>query len=130
VRLEIAPVLLPRSRPLTLSVEYEGGIGIVPTTPQPQPGERTSSLKILDVQSDRQNLDCQLRLTLAGIGGRTYPLRVITSLPNLRATFPQTSRLQAQKTETGYAIDVPFEGSGYVTRQGCLSNSAHEGSPD
>ena len=119
VRLEIAPVLLPRSRPLTLSVEYEGGIGIVPTTPQPEPGERTSSLKILDVQSDRQNLDCQLRLTLAGIGGRTYPLRVVTPLTKLQA-----AGLHLRKTETGYAIDIPFEGFGYVTRQVCLSNSS------
>jgi hypothetical protein len=36
-------------------------------------------LKILDAQFDPQNRECLLRLTLAGIGGTTYPLQVVTS---------------------------------------------------
>jgi familyl 116 glycosyl hydrolase-like protein len=129
VRVETAPVLLTASRQLTLTVEHEGGIGIVPIAPNPQHGERTTSLKVLDVQSDRQNPSCALRLTLSGTAGRTYPLRVVTSLPNLQAdilqsTTPHANPLQAQKTETGYEINIPFDGSDYSTRHLCLSNSA------
>jgi hypothetical protein len=117
LRVEIAPVTLPRSQQLTLSVDFEGGVGIVPVLPRPEPGERSSSLKIIDVQSSHQDSACQLRLTVAGIGGRTYSLRAITPLPNLQATG-----LQLHKVETGYEIDVPFAGSGYVTRRVCLGN--------
>ncbi len=56
--MEIAPVILRASQQLTLAVEYEGGIGVVPPMPHPQPGERTSSLKILDVQSNTQSPKC------------------------------------------------------------------------
>ena len=115
VRLEIAPVPLSGSRQLTLSVDYEGGVGIVPITPEPKPGERTSSLKILDVQSDRKNPACALRLTLAGLGGRTYPLQVVANQPTLQA-----GGLHISKTDAGYVIDIPFEGSGYATRHVCL----------
>jgi mannosylglycerate hydrolase MGH1-like protein len=117
LRVEIAPVTLPRSQQLTLSIDFEGGIGIVPVTPRPEPGERTSSLKVLNVQSSRQDSACLLRLTLAGIGGRTYSFRTITPFLNLKA-----SGLQLHKTETGYEIDVPFAGSGYVARQACMGN--------
>ena len=55
VRVEIEPVILHASQKLTLTVEYEGGIGLVPPMPHPQPGERTSSLKILDVGSNTQS---------------------------------------------------------------------------
>jgi len=125
VRLEIPPMLLSQSRSITLSVDHEGGIGIVPITQQPQPGERTSSLKILNVQSDHQNPACALRLTLSGLGGTTYALQVVTSLQILQASSPQTGRLQAQRTDSGYSIDVPFEGSDYTSRQLCLTNSPH-----
>lgn len=134
VRVEIPPVQLSGTRRLALSVEYEGGIGIVPISPHPQPGERTSSLKILDVQSDRQDPSCQLRLSLSGLGGRTYPLRVVTSLPNLQASIAQSSTqqpasphanpLQPEKTEAGYEINIPFDGSAHTTRQVCLGTTA------
>jgi hypothetical protein len=116
LRVELAPVALRSPQQLTLTVDYQGGIGIVPSLPRPQPGERTSSLKILDVQSDPQNRSCLLRLTLAGIGGRTYPLQVVTSLSKLQA-----AGLPVRKTEIGYEIEIPFEGSSYVTRRVCLS---------
>jgi len=127
VRVQIAPVTLRASQQLTLAVDYDGGIGIVPPTPHPQPGERTSSLKILAVQSNQsnspasQNSTCLVQLTLAGLAGRTYPLQLITTLPNLHA-----AGLNLDKTETGYTLQIPFEGSNsgnnYVSRQVCLAN--------
>ena len=120
VRVEIAPVTLRASQQLTFTVDYNGGIGIVPPTPHPQPGERTSSLKILDAQSNTQNPKCLVQLILAGLAGRTYPLQIITTLPNLQA-----AGLKLEKTETGYILQIPFEGStpgNYVTRQVCLAN--------
>jgi hypothetical protein len=121
LRVEIAPVTLRASQQLTLTVDYEGGIGIVPPVPKPQPGERTSSLKILDAQSNTQIPKCLLQLTMAGRGGRTYPLQIISTIPNLQA-----GALKLDKTETGYVLQIPFEGSNsnnnYTTRQVCLSN--------
>jgi hypothetical protein len=120
VRVEIAPVTLRASQQLTFTVDYNGGIGIVPPTPHPQPGERTSSLKILDAQSNTQNPKCLVQLILAGLAGRTCPLQIITTLPNLQA-----AGLKLEKTETGYILQIPFEGSNpgnYVTRQVCLAN--------
>ena len=116
MRVELAPVALRSPRQLTLTVDYQGGIGIVPLSRRPEPGERSSSLKILDVQSEPQNRACLLRLTLAGIGGRTYLLQVVTSLSKLQA-----AGLPARKTELGYEMEIPFEGSSYVTRRVCLS---------
>ena len=116
MRVELAPVALRSSQQVTLTVDYQGGIGIVPPSPHPEPGKRSSSLKILDVQSDPQNRDCFLRLTLSGIGGRTYPLQVVTSISKLQATG-----LLLHKTELGYEIEIAFEGASYVNRQVCLS---------
>jgi hypothetical protein len=121
VRVEIAPVTLRASQKLTFTVDYNGGIGIVPPTPHPQAGESTSSLKILEAQSNTQNPNCLVQLILDGIAGRTYPLQIITTLPNLQA-----AGLKLDKTETGYTLQIPFEGSNpgnnYVTRQVCLAN--------
>jgi hypothetical protein len=131
VRVEVAPVTLRSSQKLTLIVNFEGGIAIVPPSPHPQPGERTSSLKILDVQSNpsspspSQNSGCLLRLTVAGLPGRTYPLQLISTLPSLHA-----ESLQLEKTQTGYTLQIPFESSNssnsnsssYITRQVCLAN--------
>jgi hypothetical protein len=117
VRVETAPLPLRASQHLTLVVEYDGGIGIVPPVPHPQPGERTSSLKILGVQSQTQSPKCLVHLSLSGLGGRTYPLQLITTLPNLQA-----NGLKIDKTETGYTLRIPFEGSNYVAREVCLGN--------
>jgi hypothetical protein len=116
VRVETAPVPLRASRHPTLVVEYGGGIGIVPPVPHPQPGERTSSLKILGVQSQTQNPKCLVHLNLSGLGGRTYPLQLITTLPNL-----QVNSLKIDKTETGYTLQIPFEGSNYGVREVCVN---------
>jgi hypothetical protein len=117
LRVEVPQVALRPSQQLTLSVEYDGGIAIVPPRPQPEPGNRTSSLKILDVQSDAQNHGCLVRLTLAGLGGRQYPLTIVSSLPQLRA-----DGLPVRKMESGYEIEIPFDGASYVTRQVCLGD--------
>jgi glycogen debranching enzyme len=117
LRLEVPPVVLRPSQQITFSVEYEGGIGIVPPRPRPEPGERTSSLKILDVQSDAQNHGCLVKLTVAGLGGKHYPLAIVSSLPQMQA-----DGLPVRKTESGYEIEVPFDGQNYVTRQVCLGD--------
>ncbi|HXJ07031.1 MAG TPA: GH116 family glycosyl hydrolase [Candidatus Acidoferrum sp.] len=121
IRVEIAPVTLRASQQSTLAVAYDGGIGIVPPMPHPQPGQRTSSLKILDAQSNTQNPKCLVQLTLAGRGGRTYPLQIISTLPNLQA-----GGLILEKTETGYTLQIPFmssnSNSDYISRQVCLAN--------
>ncbi|MGB8473597.1 MAG: GH116 family glycosyl hydrolase [Candidatus Acidiferrum sp.] len=137
LRVETAPVTLRASQQFALAVEYEGGIAIVPPMPHPQPGDRTSSLKILAVQSGRsnssaaQNSKCLVQLTLAGLAGRTYPLQLISTLPNLHAA----GGLKLDKTETGYLLHIPFDSANpaalnsassnfapYVTRQVCLAN--------
>ena len=121
VRVQIAPVTLRASQQLTFIVDYDGGIGIVPPTPHPQPGELTSSLKILDVQSNTPNPKCLVQMTLAGLASRTYPLQIATTLPNLQA-----GSLTLDNPETGYVLQIPFEGSSpdnrYVVRQVCLAN--------
>jgi hypothetical protein len=117
LRVEIAPVTLRASQQLALAVEYEGGIGVVPPMPHPQPGERTTSLKILDVQSNAQNPKCLMQLTLAGLGGRTYPLQIISSLPNLKA-----GSFKIDKSDTRYVVQIPFDGANYATSQVCLSD--------
>jgi hypothetical protein len=117
VRLETEPLDLHPMQRVTLSVEYEGGIGIVPPRTRPESGARTTSLKILDAQSKSQNPKCTVQLAVAGIGGRTYLLQLVTSLPNLQA-----NGLQVRKTETGYEVEIPFEGEGYVERLVCLEN--------
>jgi hypothetical protein len=117
LRAEIPSVVLRPSQQITLSVEYDGGIAIVPPRSRPEPGERTSSLKILDVQSDAQNHGCLVKLTVAGLGGKRYPLAIVTSLPQLRA-----DGVPVRKTESGYEIEIPFEGSNYITRRVCLGD--------
>jgi hypothetical protein len=117
LRVEIAPVTLRASQSLTVAVEYEGGIGVVPPIPHPEPGERTTSLKILDVQSNTQNPKCLVQLTLSGLGGKTYPLQIISTLPNLKA-----GSFKIDKTDSGYVLQIPFDGANYATRQVCLSD--------
>ncbi len=117
LRVEIAPVTLHASQSLTLAVEYEGGIGVVPPMPHPEPGERTTSLKILDMQSNTQNPKCIVQLTLSGLGGKTYPLQIISTLPNLKA-----GSFMLDKTDAGYVLQIPFEGLKYGVRQVCLSD--------
>ncbi|HKW88073.1 MAG TPA: GH116 family glycosyl hydrolase [Candidatus Acidoferrales bacterium] len=91
-----------------IAAEYEGGVGIVPPTAEPEPGERSSGLKILGVTATGANA---LELTVAGAGGRTYALRLLTARPE-----PTAGGARVVKTERGYELDFDFEGSGYVQR--------------
>jgi hypothetical protein len=69
------------------------------------------------VQSNTQNPKCLLQLTLSGLGGKNYPLQIISTLPNLRA-----GSYTLDKTDTGYLLQIPFEGPNYAVRQVCLSD--------
>lgn len=93
-------------------IEYEGGIGIVPPEPRPEPGDRTTALKIIRVEHDPQKTPRAINLTLAGLGGRTYHLDLVTSVPSLTA-----EGATVRKTDKGYRLEISFEGSDYVTRQ-------------
>lgn len=98
----------------TVVIEYEGGIGIVPPEPRPEPGQRTTSLKIIRVEHDAAKASREINLTLAGLGGRTYSLDLVTTVANLAA-----EGATVKKTEDGYRLEISFEGPGteYVTRQ-------------
>jgi hypothetical protein len=123
VRVELAPVNIESASPTVVTVDYEGGIGIVPPAPRPQPGERSSALKILGVNSYTQSPRCLVQISVAGLAGRTYSLQLISSMQKLQA-----AELQIAKTGSGYIVDVPFQvdntssRSGYATRQVCLTN--------
>ncbi len=92
-------------------IEYDDGVGIVPVAPRPEPGERSTALKILRARSEQQDQNHLLELTLAGLGGRTYSLDLISTVPALTA-----EGARVQKTSDGYRLEISFEGSGYVTR--------------
>lgn len=96
------------------SVEYENGVGIVPPSPRPEPGDRTTSLKIIRVEHDAEKTPREINLTLAGLGGRTYTLDLVTTVANLTA-----EGATVKKTESGYRLEISFEGpeNDYVTRQ-------------
>jgi len=123
VRVTVAPFLLRASSQATLTVDYDGGVAIVAPTPRPQPGERTSSLKILRVESNTQSPSCLVRLTVAGLSGRSYALPLISTLGKLQA-----SGLVLEKAGSQYLLQIPFEAtpgsseSRYVTREVCVSN--------
>jgi hypothetical protein len=117
LRVEVPSIVLRPAQQVTFSAEYEGGIAIVPPRPHPQPGEQTSSLKMLDVQSDAQNHSCLVKLTVVGLGGQRYPLAIVSSLPHLRA-----NGLAVHKTDSGFELEIPVEGPNYVTREVCLGD--------
>lgn len=93
-------------------IEHEAGLGIVPVAPRPEPGDRTTALKILHVTHTPKDKGGEVELTLAGLGGRTYNLKLITALPSLTA-----EGATVHKTDNGYRLEISFEGSDYVTRQ-------------
>lgn len=123
VRVELAPVKIESAAPTIVTVDYEGGIGIVPPAPRLQPGARSSALKILGVDSYTQSPRCLVKISVAGLAGRTYSMELISSMQELRA-----AELQITKTGSGYLIDVPFEvnkassRAGYATREVCLAD--------
>lgn len=89
-------------------VEYEGGVGFVPAIASPAPGDRTQGLKVIwtTMPDDRT-----ITLRVAGLGGRSYSLDLLT------ATELKTSAGELSKSEQGYRLTIPFEGEGYQTRE-------------
>jgi hypothetical protein len=93
---------------LTIETDYTGGIDIVPPVASPHPGDQSSALKIIHAgEAGPNTVDIQL----AGLGGRTYSLNLVTTVPNLSADGATVS-----KTDDGYRLEISFDGSGYVTR--------------
>jgi hypothetical protein len=86
----------------------------LPPEPRPEPGDRTTSLKIIRVEHNAEKTPREIKLTLAGLGGRTYPLDLVTTVANLTA-----EGATVKKTENGYRLEISFEGpeNDYVTRQ-------------
>jgi len=123
VRVNVAPFLLRPAMRVTLAVDYDGGIGIVPPAPRPQPGERTSALKVLRVESNTQTPKCLVRMTVAGLAGQSYALPLVSTLGNLQA-----SGFSLERVGKDYVLQIPFEASRgdsqsrYVAREVCVSN--------
>jgi hypothetical protein len=91
-----------------IAAEYEGGVGIAPPTTEPEPGERSSGLKVIRVAAtDDKNLE----LSLAGMGGHSYMLELVTALAE-----PVAEGARVTKTDAGYRLEISFEGSGYIQR--------------
>jgi hypothetical protein len=92
-----------------IEVQYEGGIGIVPPVASPGAGERSSALKVVRVTESGANT---VVIEVAGLGGQSYSLNLVSSVPKLSADGATVS-----KTEDGYRLEIPFQGSGYITRE-------------
>jgi Glycosyl-hydrolase family 116, catalytic region len=91
-----------------IAVDYDGGVGILSPSVHLEAGDRNSSLKIMRIDVVDEN---SLDLTVAGLGGRENALQLLTNLRNVIATGAQ-----AQKTESGYRLTIPFEGPDFSTR--------------
>jgi len=94
---------------LTVEMEYEGGIDIVPPVASPNPGDRSSALKVIRAAETGKNT---VGIEIAGLGGRSYSLYLVSTVSNLTADGATVS-----KTDDGYRLEIPFEGNGYVTRE-------------
>jgi len=120
VRVNVAPFVVRPSTQVTLTVDYDGGIGIVPPEPHPQAGERSSALKILRVESNTQTPKCLVRLAVAGLAGHSYALSLVSTLGNLQA-----SGLVMRKEGADYMLQIPFETAGseslYLNREVCVN---------
>jgi hypothetical protein len=91
-----------------IAAEYDGGAGIVPPVTEQEPGRRSSGLKVMRVATAGVNI---LDVTVAGLGGRSYTLELVTALPT-----PVADGARVTKTDTGYKLEIPFDGTGYVQR--------------
>ena len=89
-------------------VEYDGGVGVVPPTAHPAPGDRNSSLKVMKINVTGQD---SLELVVAGLAGRSNTLDLVTRLPKLKI-----DGAEEHKTPSGYRLVIPLEGSDYATR--------------
>lgn len=88
-------------------LSFTGGIEIDLPEHKPRIGDRTSSLKILDIL---RSGDKALRIMTEGLGGERYTLR---ARGRVRAVTGGSIKGQSN----GYTlIEIPFEGSGYLQR--------------
>lgn len=95
--------------PVEFTFEYEGGIAIVPPVASPTAGDRSSALKMIQAVATGMNT---VDIQVAGLGGRSYSLNLVTSVPKLTADGATVS-----KTDDGYRLEIPFTGEGYVARE-------------
>jgi glycogen debranching enzyme len=90
--------------------DYRGGIGIVPVTPDPERGAPNTALKVLGVVSDERAHT--VTISLAGLAGHTYELRLVTTLPELQA-----NGATVEPAEGGFRLSIPFAaGEDWVTK--------------
>ena len=93
---------------LLVETVFEGGIDIVPPVASPNPGDQSSALKVIHAAEAGPNT---VDIQVAGLGGRSYSLNLVTTVPKLTADAATVS-----KTDDGYRLEISFEGTGYVTR--------------
>lgn len=104
----LVSVQLPHSATGSISYEFDGGVAIVPPVASPEPGSRTSALKVISASETGAR---NVVLSVAGLGGQSYTLDLIAGIAGLNAEGATVA-----KTEKGYRLSVLFEGKGYVTR--------------
>ncbi|HEV2206935.1 MAG TPA: GH116 family glycosyl hydrolase [Candidatus Acidoferrales bacterium] len=95
-------------REAVVTAEFDGGIGIVPPTVDPLPGDRTTSLKVMQISVTAPD---SLELDVAGRAGGASSLDLVTALPKITA-----DGATVQKTTNGYRLVVPFKDSDYAMR--------------
>ncbi len=100
--------LIELRRHTEILIEYTGGIDIVPPVASPSPGDQSAALKVVHAAEAGPNT---VAIQVAGLGGRSYSLYLVTTAAKLTADGATVS-----KTEDGYRLEIAFEGSGYVTR--------------
>jgi hypothetical protein len=110
-------VAAPATKRSEVVIEYEGTVGIVPVAPKSEPGGQATALRILEAvhwANEKDERKGEMKLTVAGLGGRTYALDLVTTVPALVSEGASTA-----KTGSGYRLEISFEGreGEYVTRE-------------
>ena len=90
-----------------VTVEYDGGVGIVPPSANPLIGNRTTSLKVMSIRVTSPN---RLDLVVAGLAGGSNTLDLVTTL-NVSA-----DGAEVRKTAAGCQLVIPFKSTDYATR--------------
>jgi hypothetical protein len=94
-------------RDADVTVEYDGGVGIVPPSASLLIGNRTTSLKVMSIRVTGPN---RLDLVVAGLAGGSNTLDLVTTL-NVRA-----DGAEVRKTAAGCQLVIPFKSTDYATR--------------
>ncbi len=109
--------------PVELVIDYEGGVAVMAPVATPHPGERSSSLKVLEATAAGEH---ELGLRVAGAGGRTYRLRLLmanTRRQQMGAGFTEVrpmvdaADVKVLPGLDAVELEIPFSGAGYVTRE-------------